>query len=170
MGMYLANAVGASAFVPNRFRAKLLRIFGVKIGKGVHIHSGVRFRDGSVSIGNGVFINRGCGFDPGSAEIRVGDNVALGEGVLLLGASHHVGPSSNRAKGTKSAPISIGSGSWVGARTVVLGGVSIASGCIIGAGSVVTKSTEPDGVYAGVPARLLRRLSPDGETVIEASV
>jgi acetyltransferase-like isoleucine patch superfamily enzyme len=42
---------------------------------------------------------------------------------------------------------------WIGAHASVLDGVRIARGCVIGAGAVVTKSTEPYGVYAGVPAK-----------------
>ena len=41
---------------------------------------------------------------------------------------------------------------------MILGGVTIAPGCVIGAGAVVTRSTERDGVYVGVPARRVRDL------------
>jgi len=56
----------------------------------------------------------------------------------------------------KVAPISVGHDAWVGERVSVLPGVALADGCIVGAGSVVTRSTEPYGVYAGNPARLIR--------------
>jgi maltose O-acetyltransferase len=158
MGNYFANSVGASNFLPNRFRANLLRLFGVSIGRGTHIHSGLRLREGEVKIGAGVFINRGCGFDPGSASIDIEDGVSLGEGVLLLASSHEIGPTDNRARGHTATPIRVERGSWLGARVVVLPGVTVAHGCIIGAGAVVTKSTQPNGIYAGVPARLLRTL------------
>lgn len=46
-----------------------------------------------------------------------------------------------------------------GANITILDGVTIKSGCIIGAGAVVTKSTEPNGVYAGVPARKIKERS-----------
>ena len=54
------------------------------------------------------------------------------------------------------APISVGHDVWVGERVSVLPGVALADGCIVGAGSVVTRSTEPYGIYAGNPARLIR--------------
>ncbi len=42
---------------------------------------------------------------------------------------------------------------WIGGRAIVLSGVTIARGCIIGAGSVVTRSTTSYDIYAGNPAR-----------------
>jgi acetyltransferase-like isoleucine patch superfamily enzyme len=44
---------------------------------------------------------------------------------------------------------------WLGARVTVLDGVTVARGCVLAAGAVVTRSTEEYGVYAGVPARLI---------------
>ncbi|WP_417806940.1 acyltransferase [Thioclava sp.] len=45
---------------------------------------------------------------------------------------------------------------WIGANCTILDDVRLAKGCVIGAGSVVSKSTEPFGIYGGVPARLIR--------------
>ncbi len=48
----------------------------------------------------------------------------------------------------------------MGVHCVVIGKIEIASGCVIGAGAVVTKSTEQNSVYAGVPARKIRNVIP----------
>ena len=45
---------------------------------------------------------------------------------------------------------------WIGRNAIIMGGVRIGVGCIIGSGAVVTKDLEPYGIYAGVPARLIR--------------
>lgn len=45
---------------------------------------------------------------------------------------------------------------WVGANCVVKSGLQLATGSIIGAGSILTKSTEPYGIYVGNPAVLLK--------------
>jgi acetyltransferase-like isoleucine patch superfamily enzyme len=45
---------------------------------------------------------------------------------------------------------------WLGANVTVTSGVTIARGCIIGANGVVNRSTEPFGLYCGVPARRVR--------------
>lgn len=47
----------------------------------------------------------------------------------------------------------IGNDVWIGDEVTILGGVSIADGSVIGAGAVVTKNTEPYGIYVGVPAK-----------------
>ena len=57
----------------------------------------------------------------------------------------------------KVADIVIGNDVWIAARAMLMPGVQVADGCVVGAGSVVTKSlTEPYGIYAGNPARLIR--------------
>lgn len=54
------------------------------------------------------------------------------------------------------APTTIGSDVWIGTRAVIRDGVTVGHGCVIGAGAVVTKDTEPYGIYVGVPAKLTR--------------
>lgn len=54
------------------------------------------------------------------------------------------------------APINIGNDVWVGARAVVIDGVSIGDGAIVAAGSVVTKNVPPYAIVAGVPAKVVR--------------
>lgn len=55
---------------------------------------------------------------------------------------------------------------WIGANATILKGVTIEEGCVIAAGAVVTRSTEPFGIYAGVPAsRIAERF--DQETLVK---
>ena len=59
-------------------------------------------------------------------------------------------------------PVRIGNDVWIGARAIVLDGVTISDGAIVGAGAVVTKDVPPFAVVGGVPARILRyRFPPD---------
>ena len=57
-----------------------------------------------------------------------------------------------------NAPIRIEDGCWIGANVTIMPGVTIAKGCIIGAGTLVTEDTEENGIYVGIPARLIRKL------------
>lgn len=56
----------------------------------------------------------------------------------------------------------IGNDVWIGARAIILSGVTIGDGVIVGAGSVVTKDVPAYAIVAGVPAKLVRyRFNPD---------
>lgn len=84
----------------------------------------------------------------------------LGEGVSLISANHNFDsndlmalPFDDRVVGDC---IGLGDYSWVGQNAIVLPGVKIGEYSVVGAGSVVTKNTEPYGIYAGNPARLIR--------------
>jgi len=90
--------------------------------------------------------------------VTVGANVLFGPGVQLYTASHPLSAVERRAGLEFGRPISIGDDSWVGGGVIVCPGVTIGLGCVIGAGSVVTRSL-PDGVFAaGNPCRVIRRL------------
>lgn len=53
-------------------------------------------------------------------------------------------------------PVTIGNDVWIGARVTILPGVKIGNGCIIGAGSVVTKDLPNFAIGGGNPARVLK--------------
>jgi len=58
--------------------------------------------------------------------------------------------------GEKTGPITLEEDVWIAANVTVTANTRIARGCVIGANAVVTRDTDPMGVYAGVPARRLR--------------
>lgn len=57
-----------------------------------------------------------------------------------------------------SAPIVIGDNVFIGARAIILKGVTIGEGAIVGAGSVVTKDVAEYSIVAGNPAKVIRAL------------
>lgn len=148
----LINRVIASALLPKSLRWRALRLTGMPVQRS-KIPPGVFFGSPRVRIGLGTQVGYGCFFD--SLDwISIGDRCDLAMGVVLATSSHHIGPARRRAGPSKRAPIVIGDGVWIGARAVILPGVSVGAGTVIAAGSVVTSDCEPDSVYAGVPAKL----------------
>jgi len=57
-----------------------------------------------------------------------------------------------------SAPIILEDNVWLGARVIVLKGVTIGEGSVIGAGSVVTKDIPPRSLAVGMPAKVIKTL------------
>lgn len=157
--VYLASALLGDDWAGRRIRVTLLRWAGSRIGAGSALHGGTYLtRPAHLSLGARCFVNRGCYFDL-DAPIRVGDDVVIGHRVTLVTTVHEVGDSSRRAKEWGAKSIEIGDGAWLGANSTVLPGVVIGRGTIVAAGAVVTKSTPPDVMVAGVPARVIRPLA-----------
>jgi acetyltransferase-like isoleucine patch superfamily enzyme len=60
-----------------------------------------------------------------------------------------------RAQPTVEEPIVIEEDVWLGASAIVLGGVTVGRGCVVGAGSVVTRDLAPYSIARGVPAQVV---------------
>lgn len=60
-------------------------------------------------------------------------------------------------------PTCIGKDCWIGARSIIMCGITIGDGTIIAAGAVVTHDCEPFSIYAGIPARKIKDRFPSTE-------
>jgi maltose O-acetyltransferase len=116
-----------------------------------------RLRRSGLDIGQRVFIGGGTFLDPDFAFlISIGDDTTVSVGVVVL--AHDA--STRGATGySRLAPVRIGRRAFIGARALVLPGVTIGDDAIIGAGSVVTRDVEAGTVVAGNPARVITRTS-----------
>lgn len=129
----------------------------VSIAPGVYI-----FNPHNLIVGNNVSIHPMCYIECGPFEesyIRIDDDVSIAHGTTLICTSHTY--SHETIKTIKDMPIDfkpihICNNVWIGAKSTVLCGVIINSGCVIGANSVVTKTTEKDGIYVGTPAKRIK--------------
>lgn len=93
------------------------------------------------------------------APVFVGNRTLIGPGVCICTSTHDLEPSIRNAQGGSFAkPIRIGDDCWIGARAIILPGVTIGDGSMVAAGAVVSKDVEPGCVVGGVPARIIRRL------------
>lgn len=120
-----------------------------------------------IHLGDGVFINFECVFLDG-ADVRIGDGTAVAPRVQFLTAGHPVkasermtyDPATGRANGAWciNRPITVGKNCWIGAGTIIVGGVTIGDNTTIGAGSVVTRDIPANVLAAGNPCRVIREL------------
>ena len=112
----------------------------------------------NISIGEGTYINGGFIAASPNARIEIGKNCLISYNVHIRTDMHNYSKRDIliRNQGSIEHDIIIGDDVWIGFGVQIMPGVTIADGCVLGAGAVITKSTEPYGVYVGVPARLIR--------------
>jgi maltose O-acetyltransferase len=146
-------------------RSAIMRMVGFHIGPKTCIWgtptivgNGDIYRN--LSIGCESMIGIGNYFDM-AGSIRIGDRVTFGPQVMFITGSHKILGASKRAGPMVPRPICIENGVWVGARALILPGVTIGEGAVVGAGALVTKDVPPNTLVAGVPAVIKRELDPD---------
>ena len=109
-------------------------------------------------IDSGTWIGQQCFFHS-AGGLTIGRNVGIGPGVKIITSSHaeegiQVPILHSRIE---FAPVTIDDDCDVGVGTIILPGVNIAKGVQVGAGAVVTSDIPPYEVWAGVPARRIRK-------------
>lgn len=137
----------------------------VTLSDGVWLSTDVEIEtDGHVSIETGTTIQRRATVN---GNVVIGRECILAPNVFISSGTHPFRAHPNLsireqerriAAGTLKfegldRPIVIGNDCWFGANVVVCPGVTVGDGCVVGANSVVTKSLDARGIYAGAPAR-----------------
>ncbi|HEX4430143.1 MAG TPA: acyltransferase [Frankiaceae bacterium] len=113
---------------------------------------------GRIRIGNDVFINGGAILFS-MKELVIEDAVAISNEVYICDSNSH----GMEGRDVYEAPVRIGRGSWVGARAMILPGVTIGPRVMVAAGAVVSRDVPADSLVAGNPGRVVRTLHyPDG--------
>ncbi len=131
-------------FPCSRLKVLLLRLFGADVGKGVVIKPSVRIKfPWRLSIGNHTWIGEDVWID-NLAQVSLGSSVCLSQGSYLCTGSHnHRKPSFDLI----TRPISIQDGVWICARAVVLCGVTVQTGAVVCAGTIVARDIAAGTVY-----------------------
>jgi acetyltransferase-like isoleucine patch superfamily enzyme len=133
----------------------------------------------AVTIGAGSIISKGCVVQAKTRPLVMGENcdigahvllssiggIILGDAVLIAGNCYIGGGRYHTEdlarpimdQGVYSrGPVKIGDGTWIGASATILDGVTIGTGCVVGAGALVTRDIPDYGVAVGAPARVIR--------------
>lgn len=115
---------------------------------------------GVLEIGNNVGISNSA--ITAALYVSIGDDVLIGSGCMISDTDHHELLSTDRKnkKGNiKMSPIVISKGVFIGARSIILKGSHIGENTVIGAGSVVSGNIPANEIWAGNPARFIRKNS-----------
>jgi acetyltransferase-like isoleucine patch superfamily enzyme len=107
-------------------------------------------------------IGRGCGLSGAvvcaAREVSIGEGTILGSGAMVIDNDFHE-PAGEFEWGdispANARPVRIGRGCFIGARAIVLKGVTIGDRALIGAGAVVAKDVPAGATAVGNPARVL---------------
>jgi acetyltransferase-like isoleucine patch superfamily enzyme len=114
-------------------------------------------KGGSLEIGESVFINYGCSI-AALKSIKIGAQSSIGPYCMIIDNNFHRLEPERRNELPESLPVVLEENVWLGARVVVLPGVTIGEGSVIGAGSVVTKDIPRRVIAGGVPAKVIKSI------------
>jgi maltose O-acetyltransferase len=158
----LVNSLASATAMPSRLRTVCLKAAGLSIPWAAQVKPGVTFRTPKVKLGKGSSINYGCVFD-NRALVTIGRRVGIGIGVKFVTSGHDMSNPECRAGLGSLSEINVGDGAWIGSSVTIIGGVTIGAGAVVAAGAVVVRDCEDNGLYGGVPAKLIRWLPPRNE-------
>lgn len=165
--IYFSNhfELGSPLTIGDNVTIECLGKTGIRFGSNVNIPDGCFIRcTGVISeLGIGLEIgnNTGLGhniFINSQGGVKIGDDVIIGPNVCILAENHVFDDSEDliRLQGVSRIGIKIENNVWIGANVTILDGVEIGTGCVIGAGSVVTKSLPSYSIAVGNPCRVLK--------------
>jgi putative colanic acid biosynthesis acetyltransferase WcaF len=135
------------------WRSFLLRCFGAKVGRGVHVYPGVKIwapwnldLADECGVANGAILYS-------QGKITIGRRAVISQGSHLCAGTHDY---TKPGFPLVTRPIVISDNAWVAAEAFVHPGVTIGEGCVIGARSVVTRDMPAWMVCAGHPCKPLK--------------
>lgn len=146
------------------FAIPLRRIIAKKLfkscGENFIAEENVRFNvPDNIEIGDNVFLNRDVYIDS-KGGVKLGDFVALTEGVMIFSHSH----SERNHEERTYKPVIIENHSKIYCRATILPGVTVRNQAIVAAGSIVDKDVESNSLVAGILAKYIRQRNSMGNT------
>jgi len=115
-------------------------------------------RPANLKIGSNNFFGKNL-YLIAHGKIEIGNNCSIAADCKFI-TRNHIFENKNipiNDQSYKYSPIKIGDDCWFGYNVIILPGVTLGKGCVVAAGSVVTKSFSDFSVIAGVPAKLIKK-------------
>jgi acetyltransferase-like isoleucine patch superfamily enzyme len=138
-----------------RLRGALFRPFFKRCGRHFTLARRVTFLNmHGIEIGDTVYMATGAWID-GIGGVRIGDEVKISPYVVIASSSHCFKDGSVAKGGARSAPITIGSGTWLSSHVVVAAGAHVGCGCLIAGNAVVSRDIPDHSMAGGIPAKVL---------------
>lgn len=146
----------------HRWRALVLRLFGARLGRNVHVYPAVRiWAPWNLVIGDHVGIGDGVTLYS-MAAITIGTRAVVSQGAHLCTGTHDY---EDPRFQLRALPITIGNHAWICAEAFVGPGVQVGDGAVVGARAVAFRNVPAYTVVAGNPANHVknRRFRPTGD-------
>lgn len=131
----------------------------VRVGKNVTLFPGVMLQGtGNISIGDNTYIgNNTIVYSEEGYSIEIGSNCMIAGQCYIINTDHMMELGELMTKqGTNSSNIKIEDNVWIAGDVTILKGSHIRTGGVIGAKALVRGETDENGIYAGIPARLIK--------------
>lgn len=158
----LLSVIGAGVYECQRFfryciKQNCIRKFGA-CGDAVSIGNRCVFTESTLYVGSNVRIGDDCCFKSAHGEIHIGNHVMFGPGVHIHGGDHPIYETGLlldecEKKDARDGNVTISDDCWIGARAIILKGVTIGKGAVVGAGAIVVHDVPPYTVYVGAPVQ-----------------
>lgn len=153
---YVANNIALKVF-PYFIRHWFLRCLGVRIGRDSSVAMHCFITGSRIVIGRNSVINRYAYLD-GRVPLYIGNNVNISHYTLIQTLTHDP---QNPDFVCLEKPVAIMDHVWVGARAIIMPGVTIGEGAVVAAGAIVTKDVPAYTIVGGNPARQIGVRSRD---------
>ena len=161
---YCVNHIlaGTVFFEPKR---RLLNSIGYDIGEGTKV-VGPIYNTGMLKVGRNCWIGKNLTVN-GNGTVIIGDNCDVAPEVTFQTGGHKIGTAERRAGQGEKYTIEVESGCWIGGRSTIVRSICIGSGSVVAACACVTADVESNTLVGGVPAKRIRKLDDDQESIFQ---
>lgn len=152
---FIGSPIVRSNLLPiPRLKAAVLRLFGAHIGLRAHIKPGLKVKfPWYLAIGDYCWIGEDVWID-NLAPVTIGSHVCVSQGAYLCTGNHDWKTTNLKLF---RRPVVLSDGCWIGARSVVGPGVTVGIAAVLAMGGIAMRNIPPYEVWAGNPARYLRK-------------